>query len=453
MSAMRTPLRAAFLALLAPAPWAQGLEKRPPEDPSLERRRSAVVEVVERSRPAVVSIDSNIPRRVVNWWGETFFQNQSVSGTGVVIYEEGYIVTNNHVVAAADQRASRITVRFDEADDDQVYEATVISTVAEEDLALIKIEGAHSFPTIPLSDSEPLLGETVVAIGNAVGQTHTVSEGIISGLHRDITVSDGERNLHFTSLIQTDAAINPGNSGGPLLNINGELVGINTAMRQMAENVGFAIPVARIRWVLSNHLLSPSQARSYLGCTIDERDFEVSTIVPGGPADLAGLRAGDRLLEMAGRQLSDEETFGLVRLTIQSGEKVPVRFLRDASRKEASLEPWNVVDGVVHERLGARVEQVYFGRNYRPHIQFSWVDPDGPAGRIGLVSGDVMAAVRPSGWQRYRVDRPADLALLLSRLGAESPLDIEVWRDDDRDGSLEHNNEVSERYGGTLVLR
>ncbi len=451
---MKTRYRAVLiLALLAAPAASQGLQKRPPEDPSVERRRTPVVEVVERARPAVVSIDSNIPRRFVNWWGETFFQSQSVSGTGVVIYEEGYIVTNNHVVAAGDQRASRITVRFDEADDDQLYEAQVISTVPEEDLALIKIEGNHPFPTIPLSDYEPLLGETVIAIGNAVGQTHTVSEGIISGLHRDIVVSDGERNLRFKSLIQTDAAINPGNSGGPLLDINGELVGINTAMRQMAENVGFAIPVARVRWALSNHLLSPSQASSYLGCTIDEQTFEVRGVVPGGPAALAGLRAGDRLLEMDGRELTDAETFGLVRLTIQSGEKVPVKFLRGANRREASLEPWNAVDGVIHERLGARTEQISFGRNYRPHVQFSWVDPAGPAGRIGLAEGDVIAAVRPQGWQRYRVDRPGDLALLLSRLKPEAPMEIEIWRDDDRDGSLERNNEVSELYNATLVLR
>jgi S1-C subfamily serine protease len=415
------------------------------EEAKIARRRTPVVEVVERARPAIVSIDCNVRRDV---WG---IFNMPVSGTGVVLYEEGIIVTNNHVIAPGGRVASEILVRFDEADDETVYKGRVISTEPLEDLALVKIEGDAPFPTIQMSTSDPMLGEMVVAIGNAVGQTHTVSTGIISGLHRDLSVR--ENNLRFKSLIQTDAAINPGNSGGPLLDINGDLIGINTAITRGAENIGFAIPVARVRSVLATHLLAPSQARSYLGYVEDEETFVVRSVLEEGPAELAGLRPGDRLVAFDGKRIEGPESYGLLRLSIQADQEVRLTVERDGRELELDLESWSVVDGAIHRRMGVTVRPIQLGRSFYRYLQLATVAPDGPAGRIGLQPGDVIAAVRPDGRRSTRLERAHDLAMLVARLEPDTTMDIEVWRDDDGDGSFERNADVSELYSGALRLR
>ena len=418
------------------------------QDPKVERRRTALVEVVERARPAVVSIDAYNTTQP-DWWGRVF--KTSVSGTGVVIYEDGYIVTNNHVITSGKRVAPRIVIRFDRADDDNVYEGTVISRVPEEDLALIKIEGERSFPTIPLSDDDPMLGETVIAIGNALGESHTVSTGIISGLHRELHLP--QNALHFRGLIQTDAAINHGNSGGPLLDINGELIGINTAINAAGENIGFAIPVKRVQSVLSNHLLDLSQASSYLGLEVDEERFEVTGIVPGGPAALASFVVGDRLLAIDDKPLEDIQGYRLARLSIQPGEKVVFLVDRSGARQRVLLEAWSPIDGIILDRIGMQVKPIYLGNSFRRYLQIAGIDPEGPAARIGIQAGDVIAAVRAQGYRAAKLDRPRELAYLVSRLDPGTSLQVEVFRDDDGDGSYERNDKYSELYTGTLRIR
>jgi S1-C subfamily serine protease len=454
---MKTALTWALaLALLPLSRFAQGVERESldrvaSEDPAYQRRRSVVVDVVERARPAVVSIDSNIPHVFMNIFGQTFQQEQGVSGTGVIVFEDGYIVTNNHVVADGDQVATRIVVRFDQEDDEKEYEATLISQQPEEDLALIKIQGDHLFPIIPLSDAEPLLGETVIAIGNAVGQTHTVSTGIISGLHRDIPVpSDMNRRLRFRSLIQTDAAINPGNSGGPLMNVNGELVGINTAISTIAQNIGFAIPAARVRWVLSNQLLSPKHARSYLGSEIDEHSFVIQSVTQGSPAEAAGLAPGDRLTALGGRKLTTEQDYRFARVSLQANIPAEIELVRGSRTVGLTIEPWGVVEGFLLEKLGVRAESVPFGRRFETWVQLKWIDPDGPAGRIGLEPEDVILAVLARGMAPNRVRDVDTLALLLSRIEPGTSLEIEICRDEDRDGVY---FERTECFRGKLIPR
>ena len=142
-------------------------------------------------------------------------------------------------------------------------------------------------------------------------------------------------NLRFTDLLQTDAAINPGNSGGPLLNIDGELIGINTAVSEVAENIGYAIPVARVRSVLYKKLLSLDQARAWLGFDVDPANFLIRDIIPGGPAQVAGLREGDRLTVLAGRDVGDEETYRLTRLGVQPLDQVSLLVERGRKREES----------------------------------------------------------------------------------------------------------------------
>ncbi len=431
---MRTILSLVPLAVLAPPVRAAAQD-------TLDRRRTPIVEVVEAARPAVVSITTNLRAQMWNPFGST----SGPSGTGVVIFEDGYIITNNHVIANADA----ITVSFDEADDRRVYEARPISSVPEEDLALLKIDGGP-FPTVPLSESDPLLGEQVVAIGNAFGHTHTVSTGIVSGLHRDISTREG---LRFTNLIQTDASINPGNSGGPLLNINGELIGINSAMLGMAENIGFAIPVARVKRVLSEHLLSLSAASSWLGFDVDERNFVVTNVMPGGPAETAGLQGGDRLVALNGMAFEEEDDYRRALLSIRPRDEVNLDVARGKGSRPLKLVAWNRIDGIIYERLGLNLEVIRFGRNYQPLLRVVAVQPDGPASALGIQPGDVIAAVQPRGGRARKPQSLVDLAWIVSRLESGSAMEVELFRDDDKDGILERDVQVSELYRGTLELR
>src|SRR5438132_8109448 len=201
-------------------------------------RRTAVVEVVERVRAAVVNIHSE--RTVRGPATEELFahapsQNRiNGMGTGIIIDPRGYIVTNQHVV----EDVSVIRVRLS---DGTTHSARVLTRDHDSDLALLKVDLGRPLPTMPLGTSSDLMvGETVIAIGNAYGYEHTVTVGVISALKRDVTLN---KEISYKQLIQTDAAINPGNSGGPLLNVNGELIGVNVAIRAGAQGIGFAIPV------------------------------------------------------------------------------------------------------------------------------------------------------------------------------------------------------------------
>ena len=411
-----------------------------------DRRRTPIVDLVERARPAVVSIDCSIGRGAFSIFSSTS------SGTGVVLYEDGVLVTNYHVVFPGDRVPDRILVRFDQSDDATPYEGEVLSFEKSEDLALVKIKARGPFPTIEMSTDEPLLGETVVAIGNAVGRSHTVSSGIISGLHRDLPLP--ELGLYFKQLLQTDAAINLGNSGGPLLDINGKLVGINTAMTRDAENVGYAIPVARVRSVLQEKLLHPSRARSYLGYTVDEDSFLVTTVLAGGPADLAGMLVGDRLLAIDGKVFADAESYNLQRVAIAKDAPVRITARRGGTNKELQLQAWDLVRGVVYESLGVELEPAFLGPTRERFLRIASVDPGGPAGRIGLKPKDVITAIRPDGWRRaMRFTRADELATLLVRLESDTTVEIEILRDDDGDRLFTRNEGTTELYQGKLRVR
>jgi serine protease Do len=436
----------AALILLAPRTAAQEI--------LTDRRRTPVVEVVERVKPAVVSITTNVPRQIV-WPSPQVVHTPGPSGTGAVIFEDGFIITNYHVVNGARE----IQVRFDEIDDDRAYDAVVVSKKPEEDLALLKIEGDGPFPTVRMCESEPILGEPVIAIGNAFGHSHTVSTGIVSGLHRDLQTREG---LRFENLIQTDASINPGNSGGPLLNINGELIGINSAMQGMAENIGFAIPVSHVRKVLSEQLLALSEARAWLGFDVDETTLVVTTVSAGGPADLAGIAVGDEVLALSGHLLAPDEgdvrdLYRRMRISILPGSSVALRVRRGRVEKELELVAGNRVDGILHERLGLALETVYIGlRDGNPFLHVTQVLPDGPAALAGVLKGDVITTVQRERGRETWFQRPEDLAGLVVRLASGAALTIEVWRDIDGDGiyfEKDAARDYSERFRGPLTLR
>jgi len=203
-----------------------------------ESRRTAIVRAIESTRDSVVNIHGQ--KLISNPDDDAGAELRRVNGmgTGVVIDPRGYIVTNYHVV----EGVRRIEVTLASG---RTTTATLISHDPRTDLAVIKIPVEGSLPVIQIGRSHDLMiGETVLALGNAYGYEHTVTRGIISALHRSVEVSRSQR---YDDLIQTDASINPGNSGGPLLNINGEMIGINVAVRAGAQGIGFAIPIDRAR--------------------------------------------------------------------------------------------------------------------------------------------------------------------------------------------------------------
>lgn len=418
----------------------------------LERRVTPEVLVVEKARPAVVYVTTQSFQEVREpIWGQLVGRSPVTgSGSGVVILKEGFVITNYHVVRGALAIRISFAPEFDRA----TYSATVVSRLAERDLALLKIHAApeREFPTLGLGTSHDLMiGERVLAIGNPHGQALTVSSGIVSGLHRDIVVPTGSGNLRFEGLIQTDASINRGNSGGPLLNINGELIGINTATDVQADNIGFAIPVDQLRIVLEE-LLNPDRYVAWMGFRVaSEGDPRVVEVVPGGPADLAGLAVGDRVLMLDGADVRPEGAYRLARLAVQPGPAVRLAVERAGARREFEVAAWNHVDGMIFERMGVLVRPT--GQGVRPlgaqpgsmgALEIVRVLHGGPADVIEMRVGDLLESARPLDEPELRRHwsffEPRQLYALLDRLPPGARLEVDVRR-----GQL--------RNTGVLVLR
>jgi serine protease Do len=291
----------------------------------------SISEVVELVTPAVVAIHT-----------ETMSYNiflepvpQQGAGTGVIIDERGYIVTNNHVV----EGASSIEVTLS---DGRIFDATDVRRDPGIDLAVVKIE-AGDLPTASLGDSSALkVGEWVVAIGNALALEGgpTVTVGVVSYLGRSIQEPNG---VVLYDLIQTDAAINPGNSGGPLVNMAGQVVGINTAIAARAENIGFAVSITPALPVISELITRGKVNRPYLGVAFYtvtplvssqfdlgvEKGVLLTIVEQGSPADIAGLRKGDVITGFAGEEIPDSEQLVRAIRDLRVGQQVRITFIRD----------------------------------------------------------------------------------------------------------------------------
>jgi serine protease Do len=236
------------------------------------------------------------------------------------------------------------------------------------------------------------------------------------------------RGLEFDDLIQTDASINLGNSGGPLLNVNGELIGINSAINTQAENIGFAIPVDRVRQVLEDQLLSPAAENAWLGLEVDpERPLVIAAVSPGGPADAAGILPGDRLSRLGQQNVADEDSLRLARLALVPGERVSVRLERAGSEREVEIEPWDKFDGLLFDRIGMTVQQVAYDVNR--FVRVRDVRAGGPAAELGLAPGDLIEAVRPQGGRPQRIGSPKQLAAIVAALESGQELEIDLYRD------------------------
>ena len=285
-------------SLCSENPWAQ--------------RRTPIVEVYEKTRDTVVNISGVRQVSTSAWggydwpdmfdfWGPRFKKEVSVLGSGVVVHESGYLITNAHVI----KEAQNIKAIFNNGDE---FPCTIIKADETRDLALLKIQANKKLPFVHLGSSDDLMiGETVVAIGNPYGYSNTLTTGVISAVGRDIPVEEG---FWLRGLIQTDAPINPGNSGGPLFNINGDLIGINTAIRAGAENIGFAIPVDTLADNLAQMLMPERLRRVRLGLVVGrirttgrQTGLVSDSVIEPSPAHDNGLAAGDIILQMDGHKL------------------------------------------------------------------------------------------------------------------------------------------------------
>jgi serine protease Do len=256
-------------------------------------------------------------------------------GSGFIINDEGYILTNNHVV----ENARAIIVRLH---DGQEYPATVIGTDPLTDIALIKIESDERLPVVPLGDSEESrVGDWVIAIGSPLGLDFTVTAGIVSAIGRDDVHPNGQ-NI-YENFIQTDASINPGNSGGPLINLQGEVIGINAAINRLGQGIGFAIPINYAKVLLPQLLANGSVTRSCIGIIIqgisqvesnrlnlDSTDgVLVESILENGPADSAGLRSGDIITGFNGEAIEDPGELRWLASVAGVESTVPVNIIRE----------------------------------------------------------------------------------------------------------------------------
>jgi len=284
-------------------------------------------------------------------------QKQEVGGgTGFFVSEDGMILTNAHVVSDTEADYTVLT------NDGKKYPAKILARDAFRDLAIMKIENQGKLPTLELGDSDKLqIGQTVITIGNALGEfRNTVSVGVISGLGRTVSASGGGTVETLEDVIQTDAAINKGNSGGPLLNLKGQVIGVNFAMAESAENVGFAIPINKakkdieqvkktgkivypflgVRYVLINETIQQDNNLPVnYGAWVKKGSQGEAAIYPGSAAQTAGLKEGDIILEFNGEKITAENSLAKIIMEYNPGDKVVLKILRSGQEKniEATL--------------------------------------------------------------------------------------------------------------------
>jgi len=331
-------------------------------------------------------------------------------GSGFIIGKEGYIVTNNHVIENADQ--IRVVLS-----DEEEYDAEIVGRDSNTDIALIKIEPGGDLPTVKLGDSDALkVGEWVVAIGNPFAFGHTVTAGIVSAKGRVIGIGP------YDDLIQTDASINPGNSGGPLLDMEGKVVGINTAIVAAGQGIGFAVPINLAKGVLDQLKEKGEVTRGWLGVTIQDLTEElaeyyglkdrngvlVRDVVAGDPADEAGIKPRDVIVEIDGERIDDMKELLAIIAATDVGETVRIKAFRDGDYKTYKVKVGRRDEDQLafrsqrserEDSLGLRVTEITSDLAKRYNIDESegilvdTVEPDSPGADAGLRSGDVIKEI------------------------------------------------------------
>ncbi len=382
-------------------------------------RRTPVVQAVERARPAVVNVFTEtlvetpfrpggpVPGGPLfdDFLSDLFADPRLRSrterrvslGSGVLIDPLGTVVTNEHVI----MRATSIRVLLA---DKREFVARLVGADSDSDLAVLKVDADAALPHVALApDDTILIGETVIAIGNPYGLSHTVTTGVVSALGR--TIQAGE--ILYNDFIQTDASVNPGNSGGPLINLEGHVIGITTAIHREAEGIGFAIPVHRVRGIVDQIVHYGAVQPPWIGIQVQNLTPElafhfrrepgsgvlVSAIDAGSPADRAGLDPGDLIVEAQGETVRNGSDFADRTRALVAGEKLRLEVVDDGEPGEvtltvAALSPNRLIE-MSWQALGVSVSNDPRGRG----VTVTKVRAGSPADRIGIHPGDVITAV------------------------------------------------------------
>lgn len=381
----------------------------------LEKQKSPritpVVRAVHTVGPAVVNITTaRIVERSVNPFGNRFHDpffneffgtqkrrvKQRSLGSGVIIDgKEGLVLTNAHVIEGA-------TVINTLLMDGRRFEAELVGADTDFDLAVLRLKNAESLPEAPMADSSDILpGETVIAIGNPLGFGHTVTTGVVSALNRSIKTERGV----FTDFIQTDTAINPGNSGGPLLNINGELVGINTAVIAKAAGIGFAIPINKARRAVEELLHQGSVSPIWLGLSgqnIDERmgawlglksmrGMVVTEVHENTPSARAGIQVGDAVVAVNRIRVQDTSHYQQLLRNYTTGQRLMLSVVREGKVGEFSLKA-ATLEATTAEKLLVKRWGFVLAPG-RGAMLVKNVRKDSPAGALGLRPGDSITKI------------------------------------------------------------
>ncbi|MCU0223547.1 MAG: trypsin-like peptidase domain-containing protein [Acidobacteria bacterium] len=396
-------LAAGLAGAAAPSPAAAATPR--------ELRRNEIVEAVEKVAPAVVNISTET--RVENPFGgsidpfEWFFGGgqrrppreriENSLGSGVIVTADGYVLTNDHVISQASKIA--VTLR-----DGRQVEADLVGSDRDSDLAVLKLKDKGPFPFARMGDSDDLMiGETAIAIGNPFGLENTVTVGVLSAVGRSLPGPD-RRAVRYADFIQTDAAINPGNSGGALVNILGELIGINAQIVASGQNLGFAIPISRGRKVYeelrSFGRVRPLWTGMVLGAA-DEAELAepqagviVWRVFGDSPAAAAGIQAADVILEVNGQKTGSVPEFDTALARVGIGGSATVKLRRDEQTLTRSFRPTAFT-----RELGARVSQLILGftvaEGKNGTVLVDQVRADSEAGQRGLARG--MAVLQVNG--------------------------------------------------------
>jgi putative serine protease PepD len=303
-------------------------------DDTVPRAEGSVAQIAANVSPSVVSIQVDAG-------------SNSGSGSGVIIRKDGYILTNNHVVEAAANGNGELTVKLST---EQTYPAKIVGRDPQYDLAVIKVE-ANNLPAAALGNSDSVaVGEVAIAIGSPLGLDGTVTAGIVSALNRPVTAGQSTADTSYINAIQTDAAINPGNSGGALVNSRGEVIGINSAIASLSADpnsqpgsigLGFAIPINQAKRVAEELITTGKSTKPVIGVSLNMAytgtGAEVEAVTAGGPAEKAGIKAGDIITSFNGDKI-DDGTELVVKIRARTpGEKVKLTYKRGGTSKEVEL--------------------------------------------------------------------------------------------------------------------